>query len=470
MRSQLTILAAWFLVLVSTSATVYAQNDPYFSSSGAWGQSYPDQWAMQKIGLTPKGTGDSAWDIETGEGKPVIVAVLDTGIDFFHPDFKKSTIWRNPKPFKDKEDPNGIVNDTFGWNFVDNDNNPWDDDGHGTFIAGMIAAAANNGHGIAGINWGVQIMPLKIMNVFGRGRAFNVARAIVYAVDHGAKIINLSIESEHLTKTEQLAVDYAYDRGALIVVAAGNQSSDTTGLAPVSMNHVLPVAATDINDQRAPFSNWGRHIKLSAPGIEILSLRARRTDLMLLFGATNYKPGESFVGPKAQFLHASGTSFSAPIVAGVASLVWAKNPNLTNVQVERMLLESADDIGLPGWDQFFGAGRVNAAKALKADPNYFLTAKVSEVAVVEQNGEFSVQVSGTAIGSQLKSYELQLGKGETPTEWKTVFAASGKSVEAGILGRFPATVFTDVGMWMVRVVVRDDKGHIKEAWGSIEVG
>jgi len=425
---------------------------------------------MQKIGLTPKGSGNSAWDIETGEGKPVIVAVLDTGIDFFHPDFKKGTIWRNPKPYKDKEDPNGLVNDRIGWNFVEDNNNPWDDDGHGTFIAGIIAATADNGHGIAGINWGVQIMPLKIMNVFGRGRAFNVARAIVYAVDHGAKVINLSIESEHLTKTEQLAVDYAYDHGALIVVAAGNQSSDTVDLAPVSMNHVLAVAATDIDDQRALFSNWGRHIKLAAPGIEILSLRARRTDLMLLFGAKDYTPGESFVGPQSQFLHASGTSFSAPIVAGVASLIWAKNPGLTNVQVERMLLESADDIGLPGWDQFFGAGRVNAAKALRADPDYFLTGKVSEVGVIEHGGEISVQVSGTANGSHLQSYELQLGQGEVPEEWKTVYEVSGKSVEDGLLGRFPATVFTDLGVWIVRLVVKDDNGRVKEAWGSIDVG
>ncbi|MDT7041622.1 S8 family peptidase [Candidatus Nitronereus thalassa] len=462
------LFIAILLMLATGVTSVLAQNDPYFSSSGSWGQAYGDQWALGKIGFTKKGSGTSAWDVETGERTPIIVAVLDTGLDYFHPDLNKNSIWRNPSPFKEKEDPNEMVNDLIGWNFVDNNNNPWDDDGHGTFVAGLIAAAANNGHGMAGINWGVKIMPLKIMNVFGRGRAFNVARAIVYAVDHGARVINISIESEHLTKTEQFAVDYAYEQGALIVVAAGNQGSETVNRAPVSMNHVLPVGAIDIHDERAGFSNWGPHIKIAAPGVEILSLRARRTDFMLMFGAKNYEPGESFVGPQAQFMRASGTSFAAPLVSGVVSLIWAKNPDLTNEQVERMLLESADDIGLPGWDHYFGAGRVNAYKALRADPDYFLTAKVDEVVVAQDGDEVFIQVLGTAAGSDLDEFEIQLGQGANPTEWKTVFDDDDAVVD-GIVGKFPVSEFTDVGEWSVRLIVKDGK-QTKEAQGSIDVG
>ena len=277
-----------------------AQNDPYYSSKGSWGQSFADQWALPKIGFTPKGAGTSAWDIETGQSHSVIVAVLDTGLDYYHPDLTKDLIWVNPKPKKPKEDPNGYVDDFIGWNFVDQNNNPWDDDGHGTFVAGLIGAASNNGKGMAGINWGVKIMPLKIMNIFGRGRAFHVAKAITYAVDNGARVLNLSLESEHLTKLEQQAVNYAYAKGALIVVAAGNRGEETTELAPVSMNHVLPVGAIDIHDQRPSFSNWGPHIKIVAPGVDILSLRARRTDFMLMARAKDYKPGDSYVGPQAQ--------------------------------------------------------------------------------------------------------------------------------------------------------------------------
>ena len=117
-----------FVITLSLGGvSAFGQNDPYFSSSGTWGQAYSDQWALEKIGFRPKGSGDSPWDVETGESNTIIVAVLDTGLDYFHPDLKKESVWQNPKPFKDKEDPSGLVNDLIGWNYVDNNNNPWDD-------------------------------------------------------------------------------------------------------------------------------------------------------------------------------------------------------------------------------------------------------------------------------------------------------------------------------------------------------
>jgi len=282
-------------------------------------------------------------------------------------------------------------------------------------------------------------------------------------------VLNLSLESEHLTRIEQQAVDYAHAKGAIIVVAAGNRGEETTELAPVSMNHVLPVGAIDIHDKRPSFSNWGPHIKIVAPGVDILSLRARGTDFMLMARAKGYSAGDSFVGPQAQFMRSSGTSFSAPLVSAVASLIWAKKPDLTNEQVERMLLESADDIGITGWDHYFGAGRLNAVKALKADPDYFLTAKVDRVEVVEVDGEVLIQVVGTAASNDLDDYEIQLGQGENPTEWNTVFDDDDNVVD-GVVGQFGTSVFTDVGKWTVRIVVKDDDGRVKEARGSIDVG
>lgn len=468
MINRRSILIASCLLVASSAWAQTAPNDPYFASKGAWGQSYGDQWALTKIGFLPKGSGKSAWDIETGESKPVIVAVLDSGLDFFHSDLTASSIWRNPKPAKAGGDQNGYVNDLVGWDFVHNTNNPWDDDGHGTFVAGLVAATANNGKGMAGINWGAQIMPLKIMNVFGKGRAFHVARAVMYAADHGAKVINLSLEADQLSQTDQLAIDYAYGKGALIVVAAGNQGVDTEGHGPAGMQHVLTVAALDTNDKRAGFSNWGKHVKLAAPGVDILSLRARRTDFPLVSGVADYKATQAFVGSQAQFMRASGTSFSAPLVSAVASLIWAQYPDLTNVQVERMLLESADDVEEPGWDQFTGAGRLNAIAALKADPDYFLTAKVSQVAPIKVDGKTAIQVSGTAVGSQLKSYELQLGQGDQPASWKTVLRVESKPVDDAVLGTFPVKEITAKGKWLVRVVAQDGK-KTKEARGTLDV-
>jgi hypothetical protein len=442
-------------------------NDPFYASAGSWGQPFQDQWYLHRIGFLPKGTAGSAWDIETGERRPVIVAVLDTGLDFYHPDLNKSSVWQNPTPNKHDEE-NGYEKDLIGWNFVDQNNNPWDNDGHGTFVAGVIAAAANNGQGISGINWGVQIMPLKILNVFGQGRAFDVAKAIVYAVDHGAKVINLSVEGERLTKTEQLAIDYAHQKGALIIVAAGNHGSETNGRGPVGLRHVLGVAAVDTNDKRAAFSNWGQHIKLAAPGVDILSLRARRTDFMLKPQADDYRAGDSFVGTHRQYMRASGTSFAAPLVSAVASLLWAKYPNLTNDQVERMLLESATDIEETGWDQFTGAGRLNAAGALKADPEYFLTARITDVAAIEHGGKPVIQVTGTATGSRLDRYEVQLGQGEHPSKWKTVAKEKGKRVDDAVLATFPVSELKAKGIWSVRLVAEDGV-KVKEALGTLEV-
>lgn len=464
-RALLTII---LLFSIPAAAHSEAPNDPYFSSTGAWGQPFPDQWYLPRIGFLPRGTGKSAWDIETGEGRPVIVAVLDTGLDYYHPDLNKTAVWQNPSPNKPGTDKNGYDHDLIGWNFVAQNNNPWDNDGHGTFVAGVIAAASNNGQGIAGVNWGVQIMPLKVMNVFGHGKAFDLARAIVYAADHGARIINLSVEGERLTKTEQLAIDYAYGKGALIVVSAGNQGRDTAGHGPVALNHVLGVAALDLQDKRAPFSNWGRHVKLAAPGVDILSLRARRTDFILLSQAEDYKPGDSFVGPKNQYMRASGTSFAAPLVSAVASLIWAKYPKLTNVQVERMLLESADDVEVPGWDQFTGAGRLHAIAALQADPDYYLTARIHEVEAIEVSGKPVIQVIGTAAGSKIGRYEIQIGQGAEPSKWISVVKEKGKSVEDGVLGTFPVKELTAKGEWTVRILVNDGK-KTKEARGSLDV-
>ncbi len=449
-------------------------NDPYLYSKSSWGQGYQDQWGHWKVGLTPMGGGKSAWDIETGEKNSVVVAMVDTGLDYIHPEIAKKNVWINTKETPGNgvdDDKNGFVDDVIGWNFIENNNNPWDNDGHGTFTAGIIAATIHNGEGIAGINRGVKIMPLRALNFLGRGSGSHIVQALVYAADNGARIANISIEQLETEKSQALqwAVDYAYKKGVLVVVAAGNQGHDTAAISPSGLEHVITVAATDHDDKRMGFSNWGKYIKMSAPGEEILSLRARRTDLLVMAGSKEYQAGRAFLGSDAKYYHATGTSFSAPFVTGVASLILAKNPKLTAAQVERMLLMSADDIEAPGWDQFTGYGRLNARKALEADPDYYLYAEVHRLTTARQAGGAVVHVYGTAGGSQLDRYEIQLGQGADPAQWRTLITERGRAVEGNVLGTFPVREITSRGEWTVRLLVHDTARKTRESRAPLNV-
>jgi subtilisin family serine protease len=464
--------AAAFLLLTVLAREIRVQervpNDPYLYSKGSWKQSYQDQWGHWKIGLTPTGTGKSAWDIETGEKNPVVVAFVDTGLDYIHPEIAKQNVWVNTKEIPGNgidDDKNGFVDDVIGWNFMEGNNNPWDNDGHGTFTAGIVAAATNNKAGIAGINRGVKIMPIRALNFLGRGSASHVVQGIVYAADNGARIINISVEQLETGKSNALqwAVDYAYKKGVLVVVASGNQGRDSSLNTPAGLEHVITVAATDTSDKRMGFSNWGKYIKISAPGEEILSLRARKTDLLVMAGSKDYQAGRAFLGADARFYHATGSSFSAPFVTGVASLLLAKNPRLTPDQLEHALLMSADDIEAPGWDQVTGYGRVNARKALEADPDYYLYAEMHSVAPAREGGRTVVQAFGTVVGSHFGDYHLEVGQGENPTSWRNAGQVAGGQVKDNLVGTLTQGDFAGGGKWTVRLVAQDKKGMTRES-------
>jgi len=446
-------------------------DDPLYHARGAWGQAHDDQWALKRIGFTRPGQGPSAWDLAAGATHPVIVAVIDTGLDYFHPDLRRESVWRNPSetPNGRDDDGNGYVDDLIGWNFVDGDNNPWDIAGHGTHVAGVIAAATGNREGIAGINPQARIMPLKVMNFVGRGRASGIAEAVFYAVRHGARIINLSLGGRQLSRTEQQAVEYAHRKGLLVVVAAGNLGADTVDYGPAGARGAFTVAATGLDDRPAGFSNFGQAVKLAAPGVDVLSLRARRTDFVLVTGVAGYRAGDSFVGPQARYYRASGTSFAAPLVAGVASLILSRSPGLTGTQVERMLMMSADDVEVPGWDQLTGAGRLNALRALAAAPDRYLLAKVRAIRPTREGGRTVIQVHGTAEGNDLASYTLELAKGTAPERWTPIGAEQAAPVADGLLGIIPLREITSRGTWTVRVVVRDRLGNQREGRGTLNV-
>ncbi|HXV27735.1 MAG TPA: S8 family peptidase, partial [bacterium] len=328
-------------------------NDPFYSTSGSWGNAYDDLYWLKTVHA------DEAWSISKGTG--VTVAVIDTGIDFNHPDLVNN-VWYNDAelyglPGVD-DDGNGFVDDIRGWDFHNNDNNSIDDHGHGTHVAGIIAAAADNGIGIAGIAPESKIMSLKALNASGSGFIQSVISAIRYAANMGAKVINMSlgIMKNFLSKTLQKlfnnAVQYAVGKGAVVVAAAGNDGANIKNTYPAALSNVIAVGATEpVTNKRAYFSNFGSQLDFVAPGVDVLSLRAGGTSFGL--NSTNFA-----------YSRASGTSMASPIVAGVVALLRSWNPLLSLTDIYNRLKNSAVDLGSAGFDSYYGYGLVNAFAAL----------------------------------------------------------------------------------------------------------
>jgi subtilisin family serine protease len=442
-----------------------APTEPYAKSSGSWGQSYPDQWWLHAINWL-KADGTTALP---DKGVPVTVAVIDTGVDLAHPDLL-GRAWVNVRKDTAKDaatsERERYRGDVFGWNFVDDNSNIRDYHGHGTVIAGIIAAGIGKRYGIAGINPWARIMALKAVELNGKGGSVNVTRAIVYAVDHGARVINISLGGDQLSKGEQAALDYAYSKGVIVVVASGNQGKSIENYTPAGLRHALTVAAVGPDLKREAFSNWGAGVALAAPGVDILSLRARQTDL-LMFERKNYKPGTAVVGEK--YYRVTGSSFAAPMVAGAASLILSARPNLTGPQVIRLLEQTAHEVGGIGMDQFTGYGLIDVDAALKADPNVFVEAGIKGVAVTNVKGRTVVRVSGTANADRLKEAYIEIGVGDQPSGWKRAARVAG-SVENGSLADLDPKLFAGSKVWTLRVIAVHQNNKRRESRFKLTLG
>lgn len=336
------------------------------------------QWDMRKI------EAPQAWDLVKGS-KDIVVAVVDTGIDYTHPDLK-----------------GGYASG--GYDYVHDDNDPYPvGDGiggdrgvaHGSHVAGIIGATIDNGKGIAGLAQ-VSIMGFRVLNDEGRGSFWDVAKGIVEAAKAGAKIINLSLGGPR-GKIVEAAVNFAYTSGALVIAAAGN--SGRRGVScPACYDSVIAVSSTDKDDNLSPFSSYGPEVELAAPG-----------------GGDRTPPEGNIYStvPGNRYAYMRGTSMAAPHVVGVAALVWSANPKLTAEQVRKILCDSADDLGSHGKDEKFGCGRVNAYKAVKAARGEAVGP--SPGPGVRPSGELTIEVDN-GCGPAGSSYEV----GETITISYTV--------------------------------------------------
>lgn len=390
-------------LLLSASVTWAVPDDPYATSSGAWTQDFADQWALEQqriyADIAPR-----------RKGEPTVVAVIDTGIDYTHEDLAREKLWTNPGEKKNgrDDDNNGYVDDLFGWNFVDQSNNPWDESGHGTHIAGVIAACTYNGVGIAAINNDAVIMPLKVANFAGQARSANVAAAIYYAVDHGASIINISLGGELITDLEREAAEYAMERDVLVVVSAGNRGLPTEKFGYAGLPGALVVGAMAPDGSRAGFSNFGDGLSLLAPGVDVLSLRAENTDFIALSDPLDYEEGTAVVGEEGRYYRASGTSFAAAVASGVASKLKSMRPELGARDLKALLEGTASDIAPAGVDQLSGNGGLDYIAALGGEPDAGTVVKLSQADLVLEDKQLWVDLSGQVMAETFSSAVLML--------------------------------------------------------------
>ena len=286
-----------------------------------------------------------AWGVRTGCGK---IAILDTGIDTDHPDLKKNLFKSEDKPNNNKDDDkNGYVDDTYGFNTIAGKGSGEDDDGHGTHVAGIVAAHGNNSEGIAGVCWSANLIAVKFMNSRGKGSTSNAIEGIEYAVKRGAKIINGSFGSSSKSSALKDAVEYAKDHKALLVVAAGNAGDNIdkhpTYPASYGDKNILAVAATTSDDDLASFSNFGSEdVDVAAPGDNILS---------------------TYLGGGYKVL--SGTSMASPVAAGLAGLLRKHASNATPNNL-RTAIRKKVDMPPALKNKVAYNGRVNAQKAMAA--------------------------------------------------------------------------------------------------------
>lgn len=439
-------------ILAADPAVEYVERDYYMQLFAD--PLFPNQWGLVNTGQPYLGivripgfendslrlfAGTPGADIGWGQVSSapadrsrVRVAIIDTGVDYHHPDLQ-GHIWHNPAETNGipgfDDDFNGYIDDTVGYDFsgdviegisVSPDPDPVDTIGHGTHVAGIVGAVAGNGIGIEGVARNVEVMCLKI---FPNALASASAQAIIYAVNQGAKVINASWGSPYYSTILAEAVQYAADRGVVFVAAAGN-SGTSTPFFPARLDHVLTVGATGSADRVTTFSTYGDWLDVAAPGENILSLRAARTDLYAAQGEPQIRIIDEF------YYLADGTSMAAPHVAGAAAFILSVAPGLPRDSVEQLLKGSADKIADPdgrlqgNFSPYAGWGRINLGRAVG-----LLQDEYAEIESPHPNALVTgvVNLRGSAVSQLGSSFVLEVRPAATG-DWTTIASGPGDIV------------------------------------------
>jgi subtilisin family serine protease len=333
-----------------------------------------------------------------------MIAVVDSGVDAGHPDLQAKLL------------PGRRFYNGGSW-----DSNWQDYNGHGTHVAGIAAASTNNGQGVAGVGWNNRILPVRVLDSTGSGYTSDVAAGVRWAVDNGARVINMSLGGEGYDPALETATSYAWSHGSLVVAAAGNCgdpqnyypscSVANPVIFPAANPNVLAVAATDSADGRPSFSSYGWWVDVAAPGVSVLST---------MWSGNYLTPGCS----GQAYCYLSGTSMASPAVAGLAALVWARDPAQSPAQVANTIMNTALDLGPQGWDQEYGYGRINAAAAIYAMPS--AAAPQTQPMVAQAPAQHAAPRAGAAAQPGIVLVRFRQGVAAAPGLARHKLAADGE--------------------------------------------
>ncbi len=446
-------------------------DDPFLATQGSWGQSYPDQWGVYSV------RAPEAWDATLGAG--VVVAVVDTGVDHTHPDLA-GNLWVNPGEDLDgdgvaeasdrnglDDDGNGYVDDLRGWDFQGDgtpaqngfpvgDEDPMDETGHGTHVAGIVAARGDNGLAVAGIAPQATVLPVRVFPPVGGAESALVWQGVLYAAINGADIVNASFSCGAICRDAPIAeavLEVLAGLGVTYVTSAGNAGLDVMLKSPERLRESIVVGSLDPppGERLSRFSSRGLLVDVVAPGRDVLSLAAS--------AAPDLFSAKRFVGDLAMRL--DGTSMSAPHASGVLALLLAEDPTLTPEDLRALLRATARDLGEPGHDPVYGAGALSAADALAAKRPPDLRGRVDRPLPGDtlDGTERVLVVEGSVAGRDVTEAVLELGIGDDPQRWLPLPLPAPLPSERAALTRLPVHALPDEA-YLLRLTLRAGDGKV----------
>ncbi|MFA4889747.1 MAG: S8 family serine peptidase [Candidatus Omnitrophota bacterium] len=376
-------------------------------------------WALKQMSM------EEAWDLSQGQN--TIVAVVDSGVDY---------------KFEDLSANMHQIGGKYGFDFVDNDDNPLDEAFHGTFMSLMISAVGNNQIAFIGVAPQAKILAVRVLDSKGRGISSEINQGLRYAADQGADVINMSCGGSGISELIKDTANYAYSKGCVLVAAAGNEDENVKYTVPANIPYFITVAATDRYEQRCDFSNYGFKVDVAAPGEISLPMENGETQKI------------------------EGTSLSCAFVSGVAALLVSKFPDFSPEQIKKAIFISAIDKGASGWDRDYGFGRIDAKYALQHNSRSYTLARIRNPKPNQQFKEGAISIEGTALCSSFSAYKIEIGEGDYPSSWSgsgiTLRNSGGQQVVDDVLGSLDISGLNE-GVYSLRLRVFDNnaayKGH-----------